>query len=64
MTFVRPDGNVTQTVTDNNGKFTTAAKLSAGAYKVNITKDEFLTPDEMLTAFTLASDDSGNYETN
>ena len=56
VTFVRPDGNTTQSVTDNKGKFTTAAKLSAGTYKMSITKDGYLIPGDAATQFVLGSD--------
>ena len=58
LAFVRPDGTVAQTVTDSKGNFTTSARLSAGTYKITIAKDGYLIPDEKLTAFAFAANDS------
>ncbi len=56
LTFVRPDGNVTQSITDGKGKFTTAAKLTAGTYKLSIVKEGYLIPSDAATSFVLGSD--------
>lgn len=58
LTFVRPDGNVTQSITDSKGKFSTAAKLSAGTYKLSIVKEGYLIPSDAATSFVLSSDTS------
>jgi hypothetical protein len=58
LTFVRPDGNTTQSITDGKGKFATAAKLTAGTYKLSITKDGYLLPGDAATSFVLSSDTS------
>jgi hypothetical protein len=56
ITFVRPDGSTVQSVSDNKGKFTTAAKLSAGTYKLSINKDGYLIPGDAATLFVLGND--------
>ncbi len=58
LIFVRPDGNQSQTVTDKTGKFETQPKLSAGKYKLNISRDNYLSPNDSLTVFNLVNDNS------
>ncbi len=54
--FVRPDGNVISDVTGSNGQFNSSANLSAGRYKINMLKDEYLVPNEALTVIDLPND--------
>lgn len=57
-TLLNPNGTTFKKTTEDDGQFLSSNKLFAGTYTLNLTKNEYLTPDNQSLNFTLESDTS------
>ncbi|MCF6269693.1 MAG: carboxypeptidase regulatory-like domain-containing protein [Melioribacteraceae bacterium] len=58
VTLLNPNGTTLKKTTEADGEFYSSNKLFAGTYNLNLTKDQYLTPDNQSLNFTLESDTS------
>ncbi len=58
VTLLNPNGTTLKKTTEGDGLFLSSNKLFAGTYTLNLTKDQYLTPDNQSLRYTLESDTS------